>query len=200
MKRGIPRAAGEIRTMESALEAYKADYGSYPDDGVMGSNGYTKKSTDTLDARTANNPSDYAAANLVLYRALSGDRNLDRKYDSKGRTDSTIGLDGESLEKPLSEPPTAYYTFPSNMLLPANGVGTVTGLIDPFGNYYGYSTACQGDLQSGIKTPVHGYNQTYDLWSTAGTIIKPGDPASKTESKRANWLYNWQTPGTNTGK
>ncbi len=72
--------------------------------------------------------------NLVLYRALSGDRNLDRKWDGSGATDSGIGLDGRPLSVPLSEPPTVYYQFPSGMLLPAGGMGTVTGIVDPFGN------------------------------------------------------------------
>ena len=203
-KQARARAEGEIRTIASALEAYKGDNGNYPNDAQLGGGSYQKNHTDTLDARQANDPTsttdpyNYAAANLVLYRALSGDRNLDRKWDGTGTTDSSLDLDGNSLSTPLAGPPTAYYTFPSGMLLPANGVGTVTGIVDPFGNYYGYSTAYQGDLQTNPGTvPTHGYNTTYDLWSTGGNVSALGgnDSPQQISIKRAQWIYNWQSSG-----
>src|SRR2546423_10959578 len=53
------RAETEIAAMSAALESYKADNGIYPRvvDG----------STDTLDARTSFNPSNYKDASLYLF-------------------------------------------------------------------------------------------------------------------------------------
>src|SRR6478609_7609387 len=58
------RAETEIAAMSAALESYKADNGIYPRvvDG----------STDTLDARTSFNPSNYKDASLYLFTELSG--------------------------------------------------------------------------------------------------------------------------------
>ncbi len=42
-KQAHARAEGEIKAMESALEAYKADNGNYPDDATLGANSYQKK-------------------------------------------------------------------------------------------------------------------------------------------------------------
>src|SRR5882762_8727199 len=56
------RAETEIAAMSAALESYKADNGIYPRvvDG----------STDTLDARTLFNPSNYKDASLYLFTEL----------------------------------------------------------------------------------------------------------------------------------
>ena len=53
----------------------------------------------------------------------------------------------------------------------SGNVSTATGVRDPFGNHYGYSTANQ-------VNPSLGYNPTFDLWSTAS-----GGPAE--------WIKNW---------
>lgn len=205
-KEARTRAEAEIKGMASALESYKADNGSYPDDAILGAGFYTKGKTDNLDARMANDPtstadpSNYAAASLVLYRALSGDRNLDRKIDRTGSTDLSLDLQGQSLASPLAEPPTTYYPFPTNMLLPPNGTGTVTGVVDPFGYYYGYSTAYQGDIATGNNPPTRGYNATYDFWSTGGTVAKGSDSPTQISNKRSKWLINWQNSGANSGQ
>src|SRR3989442_11216801 len=69
------RAETEIAAMSAACESYKADNGIYPRDPTLNT------ATDALDARTMFDPvttdaTRYKAASLVLYRALSGDRNL----------------------------------------------------------------------------------------------------------------------------
>ena len=63
-------------------------------------------------------------------------------------------------------------TFKPDMLAPAGGVGEVAGLVDTFGNPFGYSTMSQGP------------NPTFYLWSTAG-----GTTGSKED--RDKWAKNW---------
>lgn len=143
------RAKSEIAAMEGALEGYKADNGIYPQEAASNS----------LDPKKSGKPSDYKAASLVLYRALSGDEDLDRKVDS-GRKQ--------------------YMRISPNMLEPSGGSTTpITALIDPFGNSYGYSTANQ-------ENPDKGFNPTFDLWSTSG---KSGNPATTDDELQwiSNW-------------
>ena len=175
------RAEAEIAAMSAACENYKADYGVYPKDPTAGT------ATDTLNAKTDGNPAlnPYPLASLVLYRALSGDRNLDRAVTD---VDKNFKIDGTTLSPPLTALPMSYFTFKPNMLSPAGGTGTVTVIADPFGNSYGYSTAFQRDLEQGLS-PTHGYNPTFDLWSTAGLSNNP--PPSGTDTITPQWIKNW---------
>src|SRR6266513_2040811 len=68
------RAESEIAAMSAACESYKADNAIYPRDPTLNT------ATDTLDARALGDSTTpaYKTASLVLYRALSGDTNLDR--------------------------------------------------------------------------------------------------------------------------
>jgi type II secretory pathway pseudopilin PulG len=169
------RAEAEIAAMSAALESYKADNGIYPRDPAPNT------ATDKLDARTmfdavgANAPL-YKAASLVLYRALSGDRNLDRTVDA---ADKDLDISGAPLTPPLTELPKTYFAFKPNMLSPSGGAGTIAALRDSFGNSYGYSTAYQYDVEQGTNPPTKGYNPTFDLWSTANST----DPVQ--------WIKNW---------
>src|SRR6266481_3743672 len=75
------RAETEIAAISAACESYKADNGTYPRDPTANT------ATDSLDARTMGDPVTtnttlYKAASLVLYRALSGDRDLNRIVDA----------------------------------------------------------------------------------------------------------------------
>jgi prepilin-type N-terminal cleavage/methylation domain-containing protein len=181
---------GQLKALASALEAYKADNGIYPNDALMsgGAGTYSRGCTDTLNAQTNGDPtkSVYINAGLVLYRALSGDRNLDRSVNS---SDQTIDLTGtNTLTPPLTTVPTQYYTVDPSMLLPSGGTGTVTAFIDAFGYSFGYSTICQGDVAvSGSTSPGDGYNPTYDLWSTAGVVSS----AANTTTIQLQWIGNW---------
>ena len=209
-KQARSRAEGEMGAIKAALENYKADNATYPNDANVAAGLYQKNNTDNLDAQTMNDPTQpaYISAGLVLYRALSGDRNLDRKVDTTGSTDTSLDLDGNALATPLASPPNVYYTFKANQLLPTGGTGTVTQIIDPFGNSYGYSTAYQGDISAAntststttATTPTHGYNPTYDLWSTGGQVGNATDTITQTSAKRAKWLINWQNSGANVGQ
>ena len=122
------RAQAEIAAMSAALENYKADNGVYP-------------ASTTPDARANGDPSAqiYKDASLVLYRALSGDTDLNRQAEA-----------------------TTYVSFKPNQLSPNDQSLNVSFLKDPFGNSYGYSTINGTDS-------TKGYNPTFDLWSTAGT-------------------------------
>ncbi|HJW37266.1 MAG TPA: type II secretion system protein [Candidatus Udaeobacter sp.] len=167
------RAETEIAAMAAACESYKADNAVYPRDPTAGT------ATDTLNARTMGDPATYQTASLVLYRALSGDRNLDRTVSD---TDRNFNIDGTALSPPLGQLPQTYFTFKPNMLSPAGGAGTVTAIADPFGNSYGYSTANQFSTSTG-------YNPTFDLWSTSGLTANP--PGSGTDTITPQWIKNW---------
>src|SRR5438128_7824966 len=110
------RAETDIAAMSAACESYKADNGIYPRDPTLNT------STDVLDARTMGDPvttnaAAYKAASLVLYRALSGDRNLDRIVNA---TDQNFKIDGTTLNPPLTQLPQVYFTFKPNILSPAD--------------------------------------------------------------------------------
>src|SRR5438874_8760567 len=123
------RAETEIAAIAAACESYKADNGVYPRDPTANT------STDALSARTMGDPTTtlYNTASLVLYRALSGDRNLDRNVTT---LDENFKIDGTTLTPPLTQLPQSYFTFKPNMLSPTGGTGTVTAIADPFGNSY----------------------------------------------------------------
>ncbi len=147
------RAEAEIAAMEAALESYKADNGSYP----------RGPASDALNPNTKT-PASYKAASVELYRALSGDTNLNRQYDN-----------GE---------PKAYFEFKPQMLEPSgSSATTVTAIIDPWGNSYGYSTIYAKQAETG--TPTAGRNPTFDLWSTAG------ETAASPKVGEVGWIKNW---------
>ena len=168
------RAETEIAAMSTALESYKADNGIYP----------RISATDSLDARTMKDPANanaaqYQSANLVLYRVLSGDRNLDRVVNA---ADETLEIDGSSLATPLTQPPKSYFGFTANQLAPKDQSQNVQYIRDPFGNAYGYSTAYQNSSGTG-------YNPTFDLWSTAGKAPSPTPTPPATQQDL--WIKNW---------
>jgi type II secretory pathway pseudopilin PulG len=174
------RAETEIAAMSAACESYKADNGVYPRPLSTTPN----STTDVLDARTMGDPTttNYTAASLVLYRALSGDRDLDRIVDV---ADESLDIDGSTLSTPLTQLPRSYYTFKPNQLSPIDQTLPVAFIRDPFGNpfgnSYGYSTANQA-------APSSGYNPTFDLWSTAGLTANPGGPP---DTITPQWIKNW---------
>jgi type II secretory pathway pseudopilin PulG len=176
------RAETEIAAMSAACESYKADNGTYPRPLATTPN----TTTDALDARTMGDPVTanaplYKAASLVLYRALSGDRNLDRVVSA---ADEAFDIDGSTLGTPLTQPPQTYCSFKPNQLSPTDQTQTPVEFIrDPSGNSYGYSTANQYDP----NTPK-GYNPTFDLWSIAGLTATPGGIP---DTITPQWIKNW---------
>jgi type II secretory pathway pseudopilin PulG len=150
------RAETEIAAMSAALENYKADNGVYPTNSATSA---LDPVNDTNAATTA--ATKYAAASLYLYKELSGD------HDANRVVNPSDDLSGAGVT------PKTYFTFRPNMLIPPPpSTANVTGIRDPFGNSYGYSTM----KASGGS---NGFNPTFDLWSTAGST----DPNQ--------WLKNW---------
>ena len=168
------RAETEIAAISAACESYKADNGVYPRDPTLNT------ATDSLNARTMGDPvttntAAYKAASLVLYRALSGDTNLDRAVNA---IDQNFKIDGTTLSPPLTQLPKVYVTFQPNMLSPADQTLSVQYIRDPFGNSYGYSTANQFNSSNG-------YNPTFDLWSTTRLTASPSSTITP------QWIKNW---------
>lgn len=166
------RAEAEIAGMSTACESYKADNGAYPQTSV----------TDSLDAKLQGNPtsSSYSNASTVLYRALSGDTDLNRGVDA---SDSNKDIAGNAVASPSNVPPKSYFRFKPAMLLPSTaGATTVTAIADPFGYSYGYSTANTANSNKG-------YNPTFDLWSTSGSTANPTGATPDTVT--AKWIKNW---------
>jgi len=166
------RAETEIASMSAAIESYKADNAIYPRPQPT-----PNTTTDTLDPKTMGDPTtaNYKTASLVLYRALSGDTNLDRAVNA---TDQNFKIDGTTLNPPLTQLPKVYYTFKPNQLSPTDQTQNVQYIRDPFGNSYGYSTANQA-------VPSNGYNPTFDLWSTVGLTASPSSTITP------QWIKNW---------
>lgn len=175
------RAEAEIAAMSAALESYKADNGIYPSDPTPNT------ATDALNPRAIGDPNlpAYRIAGLVIYRALSGDRNLDRSVNN---TDKSLDIDGSSLATPLIDVPKTYFAFKPNQLSPTDQTQAVQFLRDPFGNSYGYSTAYAYDVAHNVNPP-RGYNPTFDLWSTSALIANP--PASPPDTITPQWIKNW---------
>ncbi|MGB8353136.1 MAG: prepilin-type N-terminal cleavage/methylation domain-containing protein [Chthoniobacteraceae bacterium] len=182
------RATAEIAGMSSACESYKADNGVYPDDGTYTTT-YQKNNTATLNAQAdgvpnGTNPSGvtYSQASIVLYRALSGDMNNDGTVNT---TDQGYTIITGSTQTPSGVNPTVYMTFKPTQLVTTGS--TVTAIKDPWGYSYGYSTAYAGDIQlSGTAT--HGYNPTFDLWSTAGATSQGSNTFPQYQ---LTWITNW---------
>jgi prepilin-type N-terminal cleavage/methylation domain-containing protein len=189
-KGALARAETEIAAMSAALENYKADNAIYVRDPTANT------ATDKLNAKTDGNPmpnpvppnpsgATYPQTSLVLYRALSGDRNLDGVVDA---TDQNFNIDGTTLSPPLAQLPKSYFTFKPASLLradmsnPPSSSNPVTAIRDPLGFSYGYSTANQAD-------PTKGYNPTFDLWSTVGLTAAP--PGTPPDTITPQWIKNW---------
>ena len=159
------RSEAEIKAMEAGLESFKADNGAYPDNST----------TQGVNAATAFSPASYNNVSLILYRVLSGDTDLNRQVNTDDAKKDIYGGAVSPVPSPLVAPK-IYFEFKPNQLLPTT-TAAVTGLVDPWGNNYGYSTANQ-------TTPSNGFNPTFDLWSTGGKI-------GNTPDDRAKWIKNW---------
>ena len=173
------KAQTEKNALVSACEVYKTDNGGYPQDNPPGGNGASV--TNDLDPRIHFNPttSGYTAANLFLYKQLTGDDNANGTIDA-GETGKRYAPDFFKS----SRFDAGYRTS-----------GTVSYYTDPFGYPFGYSTAGlkaeqdyqasqQTDPAAGRPATSKGYNPTFDFWSTAGSIKTTGEDQSK-------WITNW---------
>jgi len=176
-KAAMERALNEIKGIGAAIESYKIDNGTVPQNN----------DTDLLDPRIhfsavgGTSGGYYHKASRYLYQALTGD--LDPPNDPDGKPE------------PGNK---SYYTFDRSLLnVNRNGTGEITKvnyIQDPFGSSYGYSTAgikleteYRKELRTNPQAPrpsdKKGYNTaTYDMWSTTGATTLDG---------QAKWVKNW---------
>src|SRR5438477_3069299 len=153
---GYARKKGARVRAETEIAAMAAACENYKADNSV----YPTDSstTEQLDPTANGNPNNaaYSHASFYLYTKLSGDSTGNRSPTGK-----------------------SYLVFKPNMLLPAGGIGPVTAIADPFGYSYGYSTSNQVD-------PTHGYNPTFDLWTTCTSTNSPPSAADQNQ-----WIKNW---------
>ena len=197
-KGAISRATTEIQAFSTAANNYQIDNGSYPRPTLASDN--TSKPTDALDPRASYDPAAtaYIETSLSLYQILSGTYYLDStgKLNYYDPTNPPAGINK----------PTIYFPFKDSQLRNSGGVTsgyldprTVTAINDPFGFSYGYSTAYQADIDAGTNPPTHGYNPTFDLWSSAGYSASGGKtypspvPTGLTTAAfySSLWVKNW---------
>jgi prepilin-type N-terminal cleavage/methylation domain-containing protein len=194
-KRGATaRAGAEIRMLSAGCESYKADDGIYPDQalaqsGTVPSVARGTTPSDQLDARQygiSAYTTKYQNSSLELYEALTGDLSLNGTGGGVGVTNYVPDLRQDSLDR-------------SNPNAAVSSANQVLYLSDPYGNSYGYSTAYATSTVTGTATvsgypsttsTYPGYNATFDLWSTAGSLSNPtpgqtGDPS-------LGWITNWR--------
>ena len=158
-KAATSKAETEIAALSAAMESYKADNGLYPMASGTTDAVYASKAGSTASADYNPKASVYTDSSKYLYGQLSGD-------------------DLYSATRQVTPGKKGYFEFKPNMLSPSGGTGSVTSLVDPFGNSYGYSTA-------NATNSANGNNPTYDLWSTAGTT------RITTSGTQAKWIKNW---------
>jgi prepilin-type N-terminal cleavage/methylation domain-containing protein len=175
------RAEGEIHTLALGCENYKVDNGTYP----------RNDDTDSLDPRTDGNPATgggsdkYKKASIYLYQELSGDRKPEGGPDFKPEPDNKVYL------------PEFFKPNVLGATKDKDGKITVVKFIqDPFGHPYGYSTKgakAEEDFQSELRkdpsakrpSTAEGYNPTFDLWSTGGSV------SGATAAQQGKWVKNW---------
>ena len=143
---GYVQKKGARSRAEAEIAAISAALESYKADNGIYPSDNSKTDVDPTASPTP------ATASLYLYEQLSGDTDNNRISETR-----------------------SYFSFKPNQLSPTDQAQNVTGIRDPFGNIYGYSTA-----KAMGKT--YGYNPTYDLWSVADA-----NPVSN----QVQWIKNW---------
>ncbi len=191
-KAALARAQAEIQALSAACESYKTDNGVYPRQpvavsgsipAITGSGSSSNVPSDILypAGSSANGNSlptqtAYTNASLELYEALSGDLSCSGTGGGPGVHNYIADLRQDTLGR----------STPSS---PVSASNPVLYLSDPFGNSYGYSTAC-------ATTGTNGYNPTYDMWSTGGLTTNPYSGTGATApgtpgDPMLQWIKNW---------
>jgi general secretion pathway protein G len=155
---GYLQSKGARSRTETEIAAISAALENYKADNGAYPRDMAKNTTDSLDPRISGNPVNYQVASLFLYDSLFGSASSGSRAPGGGTK--------------------SYFVFKPDMLSPADQSQNVKYIRDPFGNSYGYSTAHQ-------KDPATGYNPTFDLWSTAGSIDNNNPP------NQIQWIKNW---------
>ncbi len=177
-KAALSRTKAEIAALQLAIKSYETDNATPPREEAI---------TDVLDPRIHGAPASgdqlklYSESSLVLYKALSGDPDLDFKT-----TEKSYGTDFFRPERIKFDDPKK----PDRK---------VEYIVDPFGNCFGYSTAGlaqeEAYAQKLRKEPKAqrpredqqaGYSPSFDLWSTGGTNVQ-----APTDADRVKWVKSW---------
>ena len=150
---------------------YKVDNGSVP----------READSDYLDPRVHGAPAtidrdNYKKACIVLYKAITGDKDLEGKLDSDGK---------DYVGKELS---LEYLRFDN----PTSPNRRLEFIQDPFGNCYGYSTLgarAQQEYQDLIKggdtTVAHSSGRGLTPRLTCGLLLAQTDPRPRSQSASA---------------
>ncbi len=191
------RAQAELSAFKAALDSYYSDWNSYPQEITSGGGAGV---TDKLEPKKhfIPNSDEYQKASEFVYKELTGD-----KTGSSGSKPDGVPDDGEK----------SYLSGydRGKMLMVEKDASTqkiklVKGFMDPWGYYYGYSTAgirAEAEFQKDLKTnpsakrktgdDMPGFNTSSpDMWSTAGS--KPtSNPTAPTlrDQERGKWEKNW---------
>jgi len=201
-KASMARAEAEKALLLGAVENYKSETGGYPQDSAN-----TPGVTDKLSPKLHFNPTakEYQDASLFLYKELTGDRTA-----SSGSGDP----DGIPDTDPSTGTPATSYLkqYDPRILMVDRDTVTkkitkVKGFQDPWGYYYGYSTAAYAEEQkfqnklrvgtagatrvTGDANP--GYNLSGpDFWSTGGSKPAAVPASAKLKDQEvAKWVKNW---------
>lgn len=179
------RAEAEIKALSAGCESYRSDHGGYPHQQIYVSGALVSGTpSDVLDPRTNGvslfQTAAYTNASLELYEALTGDIMLSGTGGGPGVPNYITDLRADALGR----------NSPSSPVYPSN---TVAYLSDPFGNVYGYSTANATAVASGSTGNLPGFNPTYDMWSTGGSVQNPntGAKAGAPGDPMLSWIKNW---------
>lgn len=155
---GYVQKKGARSRAEAEIAAISAALENYKaDNGIYPRD--TNSTTDNVDARATIDLSKYQLASQYSYGQLAADPDFD-------------GIPNTSAK--------SYMQFKPNQI--GKDVNGKVYLRDPFGNSYGYSTAYQHDIDAGTNPPTHGFNPTYDLWSTGGET---------SGNSQTQWIKNW---------
>jgi type II secretory pathway pseudopilin PulG len=196
----MSRARAEIQAFSAGCESYKADNGIYPYQ-MLAQSGSIPPITGTFSGSTTsttippsdllfpagaspngaslNNQAPYTNAALELYEALTGDLTCSGTGSAPGTKNYIADMKPDVWGRPT-------------MTSAVSTSNKVTYLSDPFGNCYGYSTACASASAIG-KSGTYGYNPTFDLWCTGGGVSNPNPSATSGQpgDPMLQWVRNW---------
>ncbi len=195
------RAETEKAMLLGAVENYKSDTGGYPVDAS------SDLSSDKLRPKEHFIPTstEYQKASQFLYKELTGDKSgktANTDPDGIPDMDATGNLVYQIYLK----------QYDQRILLADRDADTkkitkVKGFQDPWGYYYGYSTAAMSEEkkfqdklrtgQTGATRPTGSNNPGYnisgpDFWSTGGSKPASAPTDDKTKNQEsAKWIKNW---------
>jgi type II secretory pathway pseudopilin PulG len=192
------RAQGELKMLQTACDNYKADTGGYPQD--VAATASTPGVTDIISPKQHFIPTstEYEKSSEYLYKQLTGD-----KGGASGGNPDGVPDDGE---------PAYLKGYDQNKILMVERdsmtrkIKKVKGFQDPWGYYYGYSTAglfAEAEFQRELKTKpsaerktgddLLGFNtSSFDMWCTAGSkpTSNPTSPQLRNQ-EHGKWEKNW---------